>query len=218
MARTNGHDRGGIRGRLGSLERRLGVGQNPDPATLEAREWHLKNCEESWRAELESIGVDLATDSEPALTFRDDAFYTLDGRLAASRTVHDLQALMGPETESQREAIPPERWGEFLAEDAEAKRRLSELFEIAEDADVPEGYWTWLGAWPHKPEMLAEGYHAGRISGASEETLSGEESLLDLEEKETARRLAWVLIHDSGARARLGELCARRDSYIDTWH
>lgn len=218
MANTNGANRGGIKGRLGALEHRLGVDQEPDPATVEARERHLRNCEDGWRKELENIAIDLAVNSEPGLTFRDDAFYTLDGRLAASRTVHDIQALMGPETEAQREAIPPERWDEFLAEDVEAKRLVSELFEMAEDADVPEDYWAWLGAWPHKPEILAEGYHAGRIPGASEGPLPScdDGPLLDPEEWERARRLAWVLIHAGEARKKLEKLCRRRDSYLQS--
>jgi hypothetical protein len=213
VANTNGHSRGGsIKGRLGALESRLLPREPTD-------EQDLNRYEEEYRSQLETTATDLVSGLGPDLSYRDGAFYAPDGvgqRLALSPSHMDLAALMGPGHEERAQELQVEAWERCLSDDTRAEEIVAELFELAESSEAPEDFWTWIMAWPHKPEHLATGYHAGRTPPASESVPSGcdGEPQMDPEQQEKARRLAWVLIHDARARGMLAELCRHRDAYL----
>lgn len=208
MTSGNGHNRGGIRDRLGSLERRL----IPDTPV----EQDPIRYEEDWRAQLETTATDLVLGLGPDLTFKEDAFYHPDGRLALSRSQMDIAALMGSGYEERMQELQVDAWERCLAEDEHAEEIVSELFELADRTKPPEDYWTWITAWPIGAEYLARGYHAGRTPPASQGIPQGcdGEPPMDPEDRERGRRLAWALIHDPGTRVKLEELCCLRNTYI----
>lgn len=213
MAKTNGHGWGGgssIKGRLGALERTLLPRETTD-------EKDLTRYEEDYKAQLETTATDLVLSLGPDLSFRDDAFYAPDGRLALSSSYMDIAAIMGPGYEERMQELQVEAWKRCLDKDERAEEIVGELFEMAEDTEAPPDYWTWLSAWPIGAEYLAEGYHAGRTPPASEEPPSGcdGEPPMNPEDREKARRLAWALINNPEARSLLAELCELRERYVE---
>jgi hypothetical protein len=161
-------------------------------------------AEEFYWTQMEWEALSLLRGCEPTLTLDGaGAFVTLDGRFALSRERQDARAQMGPETRRQQEAVPPERWGEFLDADDMAADLLEELLALAEDADVPDDYRTPL----HEMHELGEindqlGNHD--IGSVFE----------DAEERERVRRMTWTLMHDPEARRMLSEITLRRDAFV----
>lgn len=211
MNGANGSNRGAgssIGGRLGALERRLLPSEptDQDPNRYEA----------DYREQLESVATDLVLGLGPDLSYKDGGFCLPGGRLALSPSYMDIATIMGPGYEERAQELQIEAWDRCLSNDTRAEEIVSELLAVADDTEAPPDYWTWIMAWPHTPKILAEGYHAGRTPPASEGIPSGcdGEPHTDPEDRERARRLAWALIHDSGAREKLEELCRRRDAYV----
>lgn len=208
MAKTNGHSRGGLQGRLGALESRL--------LPAESTDRDPRRYEGEYKAQLETTATDLVLGYGPDLSYKDGAFHTPDGRLALSPSYMDIQSLMGSGYEERVRELQVEAWERCLSDDGRVEEIVAELFEMADDTEPPPDYWTWQMSWPHRPEDLARGYHAGRTPPASEGVPSGcdGEPPMEPEDRERARKLAWSLIHEPQARAKLEELCRRRDSYI----
>jgi hypothetical protein len=170
---------------------------------------HKKDsCVEFWEMEVEWTALHLHRGLEPRFTLDDseagDAFVTLDGRFAVSRDRINLPALMGPRTEAIEEAIPPDRWGCFLAADDEAADALEHLFELVNTCVVPDDY---------SMSMLGRCYTFEEVDNY-EGTMKPTAIFLDDEEREGTRRLTWTLIHNPDARAMLSELTRRRDAFV----
>jgi hypothetical protein len=189
---------------MSEIKRRVAKLEGDRPQEPGDRE--LADFTKFWEIEIEWTALHLIRGIEPRHTVDEaGAFWSLDGRLACSRTHMDLQALMGHRTEELEEAIPPERWGRFLAHDGEAKDLLARLLELAQAANIPEDFKqpfkgertqeqtdATFGENPHKPFAL----------------------FVDASEKERVRALTWTLIHNSDARAMLAEITKRRDAFV----
>jgi hypothetical protein len=160
-------------------------------------------AEQTYWTQMEWEALELVRGLEPTLTLDGaGAFVTLDDRFALGRERQDIRAHMGPETMRQQEAVPLERWGEFLDADAEAAALLEGLLALAEDADVPDAFKT----------PLHEMHELGEINdGLGKHDLGS--IFEDGEERGRVRRMTWALMHDPGARRMLSELTLRRDAF-----
>ena len=171
------------------------------------RTWAQTAAEEAYWAWMEFEAIRLARGLEPHFTLDEaGAFVTPGGgRFALGRERQDLEGLMGPRTRELQEAIDaaPERWARFLGAYAEADGALLRLLELAEGADVPEGYATPLGAEATREE--AEAFPG---------TMKPFALFGDAAEKELVRRLHWTLSRDPRALGLLCELTRRRDAYF----
>ena len=180
----------GIRRRLAKLEsnrpQESGDQDQGDPTVSKPGDYRP-----FWEMRIEWTALHLLRGAEPPHTVdKAGAFWTLDGRFGVSPRHMSLANLQGPRTRALEDAIPPERWSQFLANYEEAQDLLERLLELAEAAAVPDDYEPpFKRAWPFA-------------------------LFVDDEEKEKARALTWTLIHNPDAWAMLSEITRRRDEFF----
>jgi hypothetical protein len=184
--------------------RKLKKAAGPGPGDERTDEETMPHYGEFWEMQMEWVALHLVRGCEPYFALDEaGAFVTPDSRFALSRERMDLRGLMGPLTQEQQEAIPPERWERFLETDEEAAALLERLLELGEKAAVPDTYRMPGHEWHDLGEINDRlGNHD--LGSVFE----------DAEEREATRRLTWTLTHLPEAREMLSELTRRRDAFV----
>ncbi len=99
--------------------------------------------------------------------------------------------------------MPHELWHRFLVADDAAADALERLFELADEADVPDNYAT----------SISRDYSQEEVDDFKG-TMKPTALFLDYGERESVRRLAWMLMHTPD-RALLSEVARRWVEFIE---